>query len=99
VTFDNRSRDNLLPPIVQLTMIAIDEPSAIRMNLGLTGKPNWTSKYFEKAQNVEDYEDDISRLEKTIKTDPKYSNINYRIFTTDVIIRGSKWSRDPRQKY
>jgi uncharacterized protein (TIGR02599 family) len=99
VVFDNRTRDNLLPPIVQLTMIAIDEPSAIRMNLGLTGKPNWTSKYFQKAERVEQYEDDISNLEKDIKKDPKYSNVNYRIFTTDVIIRGSKWSRDPKQKY
>jgi uncharacterized protein (TIGR02599 family) len=25
---DNRARDNLLPPIVQIVMIAIDEPSA-----------------------------------------------------------------------
>ena len=95
VRLDNRSRDNLLPPIIQLTMIAIDEPSAIRMNLGLTGKPTWFDGKFEKVNYEVDYQNDIRDLEDDIKKDPKYPNVSYRIFTTDVIIRGSKWSRDP----
>lgn len=95
VKLDNRSRDNLLPPIVQVTMVAIDEPSAIRMNLGITGKPQWTSGLFEKVEVEDDYRRDIRDLENKIKKDPKYPNVAYRIFTTDVVIRGSKWSRDP----
>jgi hypothetical protein len=34
-------------------------------------------------------------MEDAIKRDTKEKGISYRIFTTDVIIRGSKWSRDP----
>ena len=95
VKIDNRSRDNLLPPIVQLTMVAIDEPSAIRMNLGLTGKPTWTDGLFQQCALELDYQKDIKELEENIKKDPRYKNVSYRIFTTDVVIRGSKWSRDP----
>jgi uncharacterized protein (TIGR02599 family) len=96
---DNRARDNLLPPIVQLTMVAIDEPSAVRMDLKMTDKPFWTKNLFPRPQvrmdKVSEYEDNMSRLETAIRDDPKNHNINYRIFTTDVVIRGSKWSRDP----
>lgn len=95
VNLDNRARDNLLPPIVQVTMIAIDEPAAIKMNLGLTGKPKWFDDKFKKAEYEIDYQEDIQELEKELKDDKQFGTINYRIFTTDVVIRGSKWSRDP----
>jgi uncharacterized protein (TIGR02599 family) len=97
---DNRARDNLLPPIVQLTMVAIDEVSAARMDLKLDGKPNWTKDLFPqpgvKVDKVKVYEDRMADLENAIRNDPNHPNINYRIFTTDVVIRGSKWSRDPK---
>jgi uncharacterized protein (TIGR02599 family) len=92
---DNRSRDNLLPPIVQLVMVAIDEPSAARMNLGITGKPTWLDGKFENVEVEADYQKDIRLFEDAIRKDTRYPNVNYRIFTTDVVIRGSKWSRDP----
>jgi uncharacterized protein (TIGR02599 family) len=97
---DNRARDNLLPPIVQLTMVAIDEVSAARMDLKMDGKPNWTKDLFPKpgvrVDKVKEYEDRIADLENALRNDPDHPNINYRIFTTDVVIRGSKWSRDPK---
>lgn len=95
VKLDNRSRDNLLPPIVQVTMVAIDETSANRMNLGITGKPDWTNGLFKEVRMESEYQQDIEDLEKNLRTDPRFPNINFRIFTTDVVIRGSKWSRDP----
>jgi uncharacterized protein (TIGR02599 family) len=96
VTLDNRARDNLLPPIVQLTMVAIDEPSTLRMDLKLSGKPDWANNIFKQADKETKHLDNIAQLEAAIRDDPKNKGINYRIFTTDVIIRGSKWSRDPR---
>ena len=96
VTLDNRARDNLLPPIVQLTMVAIDEPSTLRMDLKLSGKPDWSQGIFKNADRETTHLDNIAKLEKAIRDDPDNKNINYRIFTTDVIIRGSKWSRDPK---
>lgn len=96
IKVDNRTRDHLLPPIVQLTLVAIDAPSADRMNLTQDGdKPGWTNGLFRQARSEKQVTADLERLEKAIREDPDYRNVNYRVFTTDVIIRGSKWSRDP----
>lgn len=96
VSLDNRARDNLLPPIVQLTMVAIDEPSAGRMDLQLAGKPDWANGLFVTGDTETKHLENIAKLEKKIRDDKSHLGINYRIFTTDVIIRGSKWSRDPK---
>ena len=96
VKLDNRARDNLLPPIVQLTMVAIDEPSAIRMDLKATGKPKWFDTLFVDGKSELKYIEDAAKLEEAIRDDKDHPNIQYRIFTTDVIIRGSKWSREPK---
>ena len=96
VKLDNRARDNLLPPIVQLTMVAIDEPSAIRMNLKMNGKPKWLDTLFQDGSSETKYIADLVKLEKAIRDDPDHPNVHYRVFTTDVIIRGSKWSREPK---
>ena len=96
IELDNRTRDNLLPPTVQVTMVAIDEPSAERMRLTLDeDKPKWLDGLFRSAVSEEVVLEDLAKLEKAIRDDPQYRNVNYRIFTTDVVIRGSKWSRDP----
>jgi len=86
-------RDNLLPSSVQITMVAIDEPSALRMNVNSTNIPNWMEDesgvpLFKDAAN---YADDLISLEKKIQAMP--GKINYRIFTMDVAIRSSKWSK------
>jgi len=89
-------RDNLLPSVVQITMIAIDEPSAIRMNSSL----NDPSSIFEADKdqgggdlfkNSLNYADDLQSLEAKLQA--MKEKPNYRIFTMDVVIRGSKWSR------
>jgi uncharacterized protein (TIGR02599 family) len=96
IQLDNRSRDNLLPPTVQVTLVAIDELSAARMNLGEESeKPKWLDGLFRRATSEKEVVRDLQLLEKAIRDDPDHPNINYRIFTTDVVIRGSKWSRDP----
>ena len=76
---------NQLPPVVQVTMVAIDEQSAQRIASGTTA-PNWTVGLFTKADKLED---DLNTLEATLQA----AHINYRIFSTDVVIRGSKWTR------
>jgi len=90
---DNRNRDNIMPPIVQITMVAIDEPSAVRLNLGLEGKPDWTRRLFRHVEKEDEYLKDLSDFEDAMNADPKFKP-NYRVFTTDVVIRGSKWSRE-----
>jgi uncharacterized protein (TIGR02599 family) len=95
-----------LPPVVQVTMVAIDEPSAIRLqNLYNTAAPNFgLSTLFQNAQN---YAADLDQLQANLlqrtytdsTTGTPYNpsvtlpqNINYHIFTTMVSIKGAQWS-------
>jgi uncharacterized protein (TIGR02599 family) len=96
-TINNRTRENLLPPIVQITMVAIDESSAQRMDLNPDKLPRWTDRVFDgssRIDTVEDFDREFQEMIKSIENDEKFPNVNYRVFTTDVVIRGSKWSRD-----
>lgn len=88
----NAARDNLLPPIVQVIMVAIDENSALR--LPANEIPDWTignKQLFTKVNDEADLLADLAELETRLQT----SKVNYRVFSTDVVIRASKWSKDP----
>ena len=91
-TVDNVARDNLLPPIVQVTMVAVDEASMDRMNLRVDNVPEWTSGLFKRARTEAEYHEDLQTLERG---QLQKAQLNYRIFSADVLIRASKWSRDP----
>lgn len=88
------ARDNQLPPIVQVTMIVMDEPSAIRLQTKYPDKPTeWTKGIFKTVTDEDSYLKDIATVETAIQAEGQ-GVVNYRIFTTDVVIRGSKWSLD-----
>lgn len=86
---------NQLPPLVQVTLVAIDEPSAARLangtqppDLGTTGA---TPLFNTKTNNsASQYAADLQTLETTLST----KRVNYRVFTTTVSIRAAKWSRN-----
>ena len=96
---------NQLPPIVQMTMVAIDEASAGRMTE--TDCINLQNKIEQSASGVRfatanQFNADLKRDATTypnIGIDPSLEayliskRINYRIFTTNVSIKGAKWSR------
>lgn len=88
----NAVRDNKLPPIVQIVMVAIDETSAVR--LGTNPVPDWTIRdrqLFTKIKDEAELVADVAELETRLQKD----KVNYRVFSTDVVIRSSKWSKDP----
>ena len=97
---DNRYSDsrlnptNQLPPILQVTMVAIDEASAIRLNFDKNSADVFgVSSKFAKGS---DYSKDLLQsggtdsLESTLIA----KGVNYRIFNTNVTIRAAKWSRE-----
>jgi uncharacterized protein (TIGR02599 family) len=87
------ARYNQLPPIVQVTMIAVDEPSAQRLADRYKDElPNWSENMFQRLGTEDELRQQIQDLEKKIAKDP--TKPTYRTFSTDVVIRGSKWSRD-----
>ena len=85
---------NQLPPILQVTMVAIDEASAIRLNFGPTSADIFgVSTRFTKGS---DYSKDLLQSSGTGSLEAALigKSVNYRIFSTNVTIRGAKWSRE-----
>ncbi len=90
---------NQLPPVIQVAMVAIDEPSARRLEDLASSDPNLGidySKIFTEPSLLEDdrttsapNDGDLSKLE-TLLINKK---ITYRVFSTNVSVRGAKWSR------
>ena len=99
---------NQLPPIISVTMVAIDERSAERLDdrykhSALMGMDQVVAKagynyslLFNDSKKLEDdptvngtADGDLSKYAKALTN----AGITYRIFTTNVTIRGAKWSR------
>jgi uncharacterized protein (TIGR02599 family) len=79
--------EHQLPPYIEVTMVAIDEVSARRLETGATPPVLGLTGLF---QSTSSYETNLETL-RTNLTDRK---INYRIFTANVSIQGAKWSRN-----
>lgn len=80
-----------LPPTLQVTMVAIDEVSAVRLQNGPTPPARITEALAGCFTGpVGSYADDLrNKLEPALVE----NHINYRIFTTSVPMRESRWSQ------
>jgi uncharacterized protein (TIGR02599 family) len=93
---------NQLPPVVQVAMVAIDEPSARLLEDKYSSDPNLGLDYSRNFRNPALLEDDpgtsqpndgdLSVLEALLVK----QRVSYRIFSTNVSIRGAKWSRNQK---
>ena len=87
---------NQLPPVLQITMVAIDEASAIRLGFGAGSADIFggASKFTASKDYGKDLlqSKDPASLEATLID----KRVNYRIFNTNVTIRGAKWSREQK---
>lgn len=88
---------NQLPPILQVTMVAIDEQSAVRLedSGSKDGIRKLTDGLFQVActpgtrtTQETQYSQDLRTMEQRLVT----AKATYRIFETNVLIRGAKWS-------
>jgi len=79
-----------LPPVISVTLVAIDEDSARRLaeKYGDTMPPILPAA--DAFISADRYEDDLSNWEEALKKFPL--KIDYRILTADVYLRGAKWS-------
>lgn len=91
-TDPNLNPTNQLPPVVQVTMVAVDEASYNRYQATQSGTtmpalyPTGTSGLF--VQSVS-YAADL----QTLQTQLEANKVNFRVFTSNVSIKGAKWSR------
>ena len=94
---------NQLPPVVMVSMFAIDEESGQRLEDMAGGDPQLgldTQSIFQDAAKLEDRKTtsgkqagDLSAFEQQL-IDRK---LKYRLFSTSVALRGAKWSRAQTQ--
>lgn len=92
---DETIKEHQLPPFLQVTMVAIDEQSAARLaaNYGNNMPDIIKENEFSWFKDTSRYEADMKSLREQLsgKWNPK-ERVNYRIFTSNVAIRGAKWS-------
>ncbi|MGB8356460.1 MAG: Verru_Chthon cassette protein C [Chthoniobacteraceae bacterium] len=92
----NLNPKNQLPPIIQVTMVAVDEASYGRFQSGTTMPANLgLATLFQTAGSTTDntvpgYAKDLQTLQNTLLA----NKINYRVFTSSIKIKGAKWSED-----
>lgn len=85
---------NQLPPVVQVTMVAVDEASFLRFQSyqpDQTQPPDFSS--FSSGASSSKYGEDMQALQITLQK----KRLNYRVFTTNVSLKSAKWSRDQTQ--
>lgn len=79
---------NQLPPIVQVTLVAIDEGSATRIANDAT-RPAFDSSLDSLFNVSANFDADLATLQTTLTA----QRVSFRVFTSSVSIRGAKWSR------
>ena len=86
---------NQLPPVIQVTIVAVDETSAIRFPSALANLTNVSSQggYGDLFTNAANFDADLMVLQRCLST----NKINFRVFTTEVMVKGAKWSSDQTQ--
>jgi len=89
---------NQMPPVFQVTMVAIDEASALKLG-NTTTAPNATLGLTGLFLNAASYQSDLQTLENNLAALPGNAAgnkipLNFRVFQTDVAVRGAKWTGD-----
>ncbi|XHR30560.1 MAG: Verru_Chthon cassette protein C [Chthoniobacteraceae bacterium] len=88
-TVYDSTRSHLLPPLLKVTLVAIDRDSAARLNqrYGDTMPPLYPQNAFKSAAA---YESDLAQLEQTLQGKTGLPKISYRIFTTTINTRDNR---------
>lgn len=85
----NQGTQHLLPPLVEVTLVAIDETSALRLeDLNGSGMPNLLDASGAQFGDASKFREDLAALEAYLVE----QKLNFRVFTTTVALRTSKWS-------
>ncbi len=83
---------NQLPPVVQVTLVALDERSADRLASGSTMPELGLDQLFQTKVDgsASEFDADLATLEETLGD----QGLSYRVFTTNVSLRAARWSQD-----
>ncbi len=87
----NLNPKNQLPPLIQVTLVAMDETSAARIANGATPPDLGIGALFNTTDpsGASKFATDLKALEGNLSA----KRLNFRTFTTSIAIRSAKWSR------
>lgn len=100
-TYDSNNADpefesysQLVPPLVRVTMVAIDEASAVRLADEFdTSPPELIPKgLFENTRNYDKDVVELSEYLNSFRVGDKNITINHKVFSAMVLLRSAKWS-------
>lgn len=78
-----------VPPLVRVTMVAVDETTMIRKGDNREAPPAVIDQTLNRLfKRTRDYEDDIAELEQEFQKE----GVNYKVFSSMVMLRSAKWS-------
>lgn len=80
---------NQLPPVIEVTMVAIEESAARRIETGADEPAAIKSALSGKFQYPSELQTDLKNLEKALND----NRIPYRIFSSAIPIKESKWTK------
>lgn len=84
----NEANINQVPPLVRLTMIAIDESSATRLEDGSSQPREIFRIIGSPFTSTRSYDDDIASLSAELDKE----RIGYKVFSALVLLRSARWS-------
>ncbi len=86
---DTALQSEQMPPVLQVSMVTIDEPSALRLDDGTGAAPAIIENALKgKFTVASSYAKDLSDLETTLAA----NHIHYQTLATSITLRESKWS-------
>jgi len=88
---------NQIPPVVQVTMVALDEASFNRFQRGSSVKPTnlgLENLFSQPGDLVDSNNPGFAQDLKTLTDTLQKNKLHYRVFTTNVSIKTAKWSRE-----
>lgn len=77
-----------VPPLIRVTMVAIDEAAATRFDNSGEVPVEFTAPFSGLFKRTEDYSRDIQKLSEELDK----LQINHKVFSSLVMLRSSKWS-------
>lgn len=80
---------NQLPPVLQATMIAVDETSAKRLDAGNVPPTAIENALKNKFEDASKFDDDLKDVRSALES----AHIQYRVFDSAVPILESKWAK------
>lgn len=85
---ERESFNQQVPPLVRVTMVAIDEAAAVRFENGSSVPEQLTRALTGAFQSTESYNEDVQRVSAALND----LRVGHKIFSSLVLLRSSKWS-------